>query len=78
MGRHANDHEKLEGKAKMLRIYIGEDDRWEGEPLHEALVKKLRMMDIAGATVYRGFDGLRGIGAVCHNGSGVQICAAGS
>jgi PII-like signaling protein len=50
-------HEKLEGQAKMLRIYIGEDDRWEDEPLHEAIVKKLRMMDIAGATVYRGILG---------------------
>lgn len=50
-------HEKLEGHAKMVRIYIGEDDRWEGEPLHEAIVKKLRMMDIAGATVYRGVLG---------------------
>jgi PII-like signaling protein len=50
-------HEKLEGQAKMIRIYIGEDDRWEGEPLHEAIVKKLRMMDIAGATVYRGVMG---------------------
>lgn len=50
-------HEKLEGQAKMLRIYIGEDDRWEGEPLHEAIVKKLRMLDVAGATVYRGVMG---------------------
>lgn len=50
-------HEKLEGSAKLLRIYIGEDDRWEDEPLHEAIVKKLRMMDIAGATVYRGLIG---------------------
>lgn len=50
-------HEKLEGKAKMVRIYIGEDDRWDGEPLHEAIVKKLRMLDIAGATVYRGVSG---------------------
>lgn len=55
--RHAMKHEKLEGKAKMLRIYIGEDDKWEGEPLHEAIVKKLRMIDIAGATVYRGLMG---------------------
>jgi PII-like signaling protein len=54
---HAMKHEKLEGSAKMLRIYIGEDDRWEGEPLHEAIVKKLRMMDVAGATVYRGVMG---------------------
>ena len=47
-------HEKLEGKAKMLRIHIGENDRWEGEPLYDAIVKRLRMMDVAGATVYRG------------------------
>ena len=50
-------HEKLEGKAKLLRIYVGEDDRWEDEPLHEAIVKKLRLTDIAGATVYRGLIG---------------------
>lgn len=50
-------HEKLEGSAKLLRIYVGEDDRWEDEPLHEAIVKRLRMMDIAGATVYRGLIG---------------------
>jgi PII-like signaling protein len=50
-------HEKLEGSAKLLRIYIGEDDRWEGEQLHDAIVKKLRMMDLAGATVYRGLSG---------------------
>jgi len=54
---HAMKHEKLEGRAKLLRIYIGEDDRWEDEPLYEAIVKKLRMMDIAGATVYRGLIG---------------------
>jgi PII-like signaling protein len=54
---HAMEHIKLEGAAKMLRIYIGENDRWEGEPLHDAIVKKLRMMDIAGATVYRGISG---------------------
>jgi PII-like signaling protein len=51
------EHIKLEGQARMLRIYIGESDRWEGEPLYEAIVKKLRMMDVAGATVYRGIMG---------------------
>jgi PII-like signaling protein len=50
-------HVKLEGRAKMLRIYIDEDDKWEGEPLYEAIVKKLRMMDLAGATVYQGIMG---------------------
>jgi hypothetical protein len=49
--------EKLEGQAKMLRVYIGEDDRCEGAPLYEAIVRKLREMDLAGATVFRGIMG---------------------
>jgi PII-like signaling protein len=51
------EHEKIETKAKMLRIYIGQDDQWEGKPLYEAIVMKLRQMDIAGATVYKGVMG---------------------
>jgi PII-like signaling protein len=54
---HTREHVKLEGRAKMLRVYVDEDDRWEGEPLYEAIVKKLRMMDVAGATVYKGIMG---------------------
>ena len=45
------------GEATMLRIYLGEADRWHGEPLHDAILKRLSMMDIAGATVYRGIFG---------------------
>src|ERR1700744_3613941 len=48
---------KLEGKAKMLRIHFGENDRWEGKPLYEAIVERCRKLDIAGATVYRGIEG---------------------
>jgi uncharacterized protein len=48
---------KLEGKAKMLRIYFGENDKWEGKPLHRAIVEKCRELDIAGATVLRGIEG---------------------
>jgi PII-like signaling protein len=51
------EHMKLEGKAKMLRIIINEDDKWEGEPLYEAIVKRLIMTDIAGATVYKAIAG---------------------
>jgi uncharacterized protein len=54
---HTREHVKLEGRAKMLRVYVDEDDKWEGEPLYEAIVKKLRMMDVAGATVYKGIMG---------------------
>lgn len=50
-------HLRIEGRAKMLRIYVDEDDHWEGVPLYEAIVKKLRMMDLAGATVYKGVLG---------------------
>jgi uncharacterized protein len=50
-------HEKKEGPARLLRVYMGEADKWHGEPLYDAIVKKLRMMDVAGATVYRGILG---------------------
>jgi uncharacterized protein len=48
---------KLEGKAKMLRIHFGEDDKWQSKPLYEAIVIKCRELDIAGATVFRGIEG---------------------
>jgi uncharacterized protein len=48
---------KLEGKAKMLRIHFGEDDKWHGKPLYQAIVEKCRALDIAGATVFRGIEG---------------------
>lgn len=48
---------RLIGKAKMLRVHIGENDRWEGEPLYEAIVRRAAQLDIAGATVYRGILG---------------------
>ncbi len=56
-------HERKAGKAKMMRIFLGEADRWNEEPLYDAIVKRLRMMDIAGATVYRG---ILGYGAKGH------------
>ncbi len=48
---------KLAGKAKMLRIYFGEDDKWKGQPLYKAIVEKCRTLDVAGATVFRGIEG---------------------
>ena len=48
---------KLQSKAKMLRILIGESDKWNDKPLHTALVQALRANDIAGVTVYRGILG---------------------
>jgi uncharacterized protein len=57
---------KLEGKAKMLRMYFGEDDKWEGKPLYRAIVEKCRELDIAGATVLRGIGGYGASTALRH------------
>lgn len=48
---------KLAGKAKMLRMYFGEDDKWKDKPLYQVIVEKCRELDIAGATVLRGVAG---------------------
>jgi PII-like signaling protein len=40
--------------AIMLRIFIGESDRWNHQPLYEAIIFKAREMHLAGATVLRG------------------------
>lgn len=44
-------------EASMLRIHFGEDDKWQGKPLHEAIVAKCQELGLAGATVYRGIEG---------------------
>lgn len=48
---------KIEGKAQMMQIYVGESDRWQDKPLHEALVLAMRSNDLSGVTVYRGILG---------------------
>jgi len=50
-------HVALQGKAKLMRIFIGEDDKWRDKNLFDAIVESLRANDIAGATVYRGICG---------------------
>ncbi|MFQ3611512.1 MAG: DUF190 domain-containing protein [Fimbriimonadales bacterium] len=48
---------KITGEAKQLRIYIGEADRWHGQPLYMAILLKAREMGLAGGTVFRGIAG---------------------
>jgi PII-like signaling protein len=50
-------HAEIQGPAKLIRIYLGEADRFEGESLFEAILKRLLMMEVAGATVNRGILG---------------------
>lgn len=48
---------KIEGPGQLLRIFVGESDQWQGQPLHEAIVLAARKHGLAGATVLRGLAG---------------------
>jgi PII-like signaling protein len=48
---------KIEGEGKLLRIFVGESDRWHGKPLYQAIVERMREEGLAGATVLRGIEG---------------------
>lgn len=48
---------RLEGEARLLRIFVGESDRFEGRPLYEAIVLEAKRRGLAGATVFKGFMG---------------------
>jgi PII-like signaling protein len=43
--------------AKLLRLHFTERDRYQGKPLHEAVIEKCRELKIAGATAFRGLEG---------------------
>src|SRR4051812_13652912 len=47
----------LPQEATLLRVFIGESDRWQHKPLYEAIVLKARELHLAGATVLRGSMG---------------------
>ncbi|HVD60758.1 MAG TPA: DUF190 domain-containing protein [Gemmatimonadaceae bacterium] len=53
----------FQGERVLMRIHIGERDRYKGKPLHEAIVELLRKREYAGATVLRG---IIGFGASSH------------
>ncbi|HVC00284.1 MAG TPA: DUF190 domain-containing protein [Candidatus Dormibacteraeota bacterium] len=50
-------HTKFEGEHTLMRIHIGESDRWGGRPLHDAIVELLRREHFGGVTVLRGVGG---------------------
>ena len=53
-------HQKFEGERTLMRIHIGESDKWQGKPLYEAIVEMLRKEGFSGATVLRGVAGYGG------------------
>ena len=48
---------EFKGTGKLLRVFVGADDRFKGRPLFEAIVLKMREIGLAGATVLRGIEG---------------------
>lgn len=63
---------QIEGKAKVLAIYIGESDSWHGKPLYAAIVEKARLSGLAGATVQRGIMGF-GCNSRIHTASILRL-----
>ena len=53
-------HEKFEGERTLMRIHIGESDKWHGKPLYDAIVEILRKDGFSGVTVLRGVAGYGG------------------
>jgi hypothetical protein len=54
----------LEGTAVLARVFIGESDRWHHQPLHVALLERLRREGFAGATVTRAVAGFGASSAI--------------
>jgi len=53
-------HQKFEGERTLMRIHIGESDKWHSRPLHEAIVELFRKEGFSGVTVLRGVGGYGG------------------
>jgi PII-like signaling protein len=49
--------QRFTGERTLMRIFIGESDKYHGKPLYEALLERLRATGLAGATVLRGVAG---------------------
>lgn len=56
----------IEGDQQLVRIFIGESDKWQRKPLYKAIVARLRAEGFAGATVFKGVEGF-GARSVLHD-----------
>jgi len=63
---------KQSEKGSLLRILIGEDDRYKGRPLYEQIVLKARELKLAGATVFKGIMGF-GADSLIHTSKILQL-----
>jgi len=64
----------IDGEQLLVRIFIGDSDKWHHQSLHRALLERLRREGFAGATVIRGIAGF-GAASVIHTSSLVDLSA---
>lgn len=64
----------ITGRGKLLKIYVGETEKWKGKNLYHHLLLKLKEEGIAGVTVYRGLEGY-GADKVLHSARILDISA---
>ena len=64
----------LDGEQLLVRIFIGDSDKWHHQPLHRALLERLRKEGFAGATAIHGVAGF-GAASVIHTTSIVNLSA---
>jgi PII-like signaling protein len=57
---------KEQFNARMLRVHFGENDRWQGKPLHEAILARCLELGIAEAVVFRGIEGYGSASRIRH------------
>ncbi len=62
----------FKGERTLMRIFIGESDKYHGKPLYEALLEKFREKGLAGATVIRGVAGF-GASSVVHTAKVLRL-----
>lgn len=62
----------LDGEQVLVRIFLGESDRWKHRPLPDALLERLRKDGFAGATVFRGVAGF-GAHSVVHTANLLRL-----
>jgi PII-like signaling protein len=65
-------HMTIQENGVLLRVFIGESDKFEHKPLYEAIVQKVREIGLAGATVLRGSEGF-GAHSVVHKTSLLEM-----
>ena len=64
----------LDGQKKLVRIFVGDSDKWHHKPLDRALIEQLRKEGFAGVTVLRGIEGF-GARSIIHTAGILDLSA---